>query len=67
MKLICIRILCRCLEKQYQIPILVSETGISDKRRTELEQEIGTILDTKVADGNTGENQQHNTSEDVVF
>ena len=56
MKLICIRILCRCLEKQYQIPILVGETGISEQRRRELEREIGTILDTKVADGNTGEN-----------
>ena len=44
----------------------MSETGISEKRRRELEQEIGTILDTKVADGNTGENQQHNTSEYCV-
>ena len=37
----------------------MSETGISEQRRRELEQEIGAILDTKVADGNAGKNQQH--------
>ncbi|KAL9969518.1 hypothetical protein ACROYT_G021740 [Oculina patagonica] len=42
----------RCLEKQYQIPVLVSETGISSKRTFELEEEIGAILDAKRSDGN---------------
>ncbi|KAJ7382694.1 hypothetical protein OS493_033486 [Desmophyllum pertusum] len=38
----------RCgLETQYQIPVLVSETGISSTRSTALEKEIGAILDAK--------------------
>lgn len=44
----------RCLDKQYQIPILVSETGISSKRTTELEEEISAILDAKRSEGNQG-------------
>ncbi|KAJ7391373.1 hypothetical protein OS493_018416 [Desmophyllum pertusum] len=42
----------RCLETQYQIPVLVSETGISSTRSTVLEEEIGTTLDAKRNDGN---------------
>ena len=44
----------RCLDKQYQIPILVSETGISSKKTTELEEEISVILDVKRSEGNQG-------------
>lgn len=44
----------RCLDKQYQIPILVSETGISSKRITELEEEISAILDAKRSEVNQG-------------
>ena len=44
----------RCLDKQYQIPILVGETGISSKRTTELEEEISAILDARRSEGNQG-------------
>ena len=55
--MLCDWLIGRCLGKQYQIPILVSEAEISEKRKVELEEEIGATLDAKTKDG-IGKNQQ---------
>ena len=47
-------LICRCLGTQYQIPILLSETEISDKRKVELEEDLGKLLDSKTNDGEAG-------------
>ena len=47
-------LICRCLGTQYQIPILLSETEISEKRKVELEEELGKLLDSKTNDAEAG-------------
>ena len=47
-------LICRCLGTQYQIPILLSETEISEKRKIELEEELGKLLDSKTSDAEAG-------------
>ena len=47
-------LICRCLGTQYQIPILLSETEISEKRKIELEEELGELLDSKTNDAEAG-------------
>ena len=47
-------LICRCLGTQNQIPILLSETEISEKRKIELEEELGKLLDSKTNDAEAG-------------
>ena len=47
-------LICRCLGTQYQIPILLSETEISEKRKVELEEDLGKLLDSKTNDAEAG-------------
>ena len=49
-----IGLICRCLGTQYQIPILLSETEISEKRKVELEEDLGKLLDSKTNDAEAG-------------